>query len=613
MAEREKNQNNTAAENNEQKPEKKMTRYDLKMQRRREEELRQQKRKKYSMAIVAAVVLVCVCVLGWKFYDSYQEKHGEYVAIGDHSVKKAEYDYYYYSSVNSFAASYGNYISYFGLDLSQPLDQQYYSENMTWKDYFDQQTVEQLKNVYALTDEAKTNGFEYDATEDYDQFVESVKSGAESQDVSADEYCKSLFGSYATIEGLKPYISNSSMASAYYESIEDATEVTEDEINTYYDENKSSYDSVDYRICRIAADMPEDETEAASETESAAETQAAGETASSETETAETMSEEEKEAAEAAKEAAEEAAMAEAKAKADEMLDKITDEASFETLCKEYATDTATDSLNTNMKKSSVSPSAVGDWLFDDARQAGDKTVIEYETGNAYYVVYFLDRYLEHAKTVDVRHILISSSVSTDTDTETEATGETESEEAAEESKKAAQVAAKAKADEVYDEWKNGEATEDSFAALAETYSDDTGSNTNGGLYEAVKEGTMVTNFNDWIFDDARQPGDTDIVESDYGYHIVYFVGDNAEEWQVDIESTLLNNKMTDYMTSIKEGMEVVDKRGHIGYLHIPETEATESGTGTDGTENGTEAASETTSETADEGAETETTSETES
>ena len=39
----------------------------------------------------------------------------------------------------------------------------------------------------------------------------------------------------------------------------------------------------------------------------------------------------------------------------------------------------------------------------------------------------------------------------------------------------------------------------------------------------------MVTNFNDWIFDASRKPGDTGIVESDYGYHIIYFVGDNKE------------------------------------------------------------------------------------
>lgn len=580
MAEKDKKVNNTAAGTENQKPEKKMTKYDLKMQRRREEELREQKRKKISKTVGILVVIVCVCAVVWKAYSGYQEKNGPYVSIGDHDIKKAEFDYYYNSSVNSFASTYGSYASYFGLDLSQPLDQQSYSETMSWKDYFEQQAVEQLKMIYALTDEASEKGFEYDATQDYEKTVESIKANAESQDMSADEYCQALFGSDATLESIEAYVKQSSTASAYYDSVEAAAEITEDEINTYYDENKADYDSVDYRICKIAADMPEEEEEA--ETEAASE---------DETETAETMSEEEQAAAEAEQQAAEEAAMADAKAKADEMLSKITDEESFTEAYKDYAEDASADSLNTNKKKSAVSPSDVAEWLFDDARQAGDKTVIEYEAGDCYYVVYFLDRYLEHAKTVDVRHILISPET-VETTTED---GEELSEEEQEQAEAEAKEAARAKAEEVYKEWQSGDATEDSFADLAETYSDDTGSNTNGGLYEAVKDGDMVTSFNDWIFDDARKPGDTDIVESDYGCHIIYFVGDNAEEWYVSIENTILTNKMNDYMTNLTSDLEVTDKREHISYLHETEAETeTASETGTDTTETPVESGSET-------------------
>ena len=150
-----------------------------------------------------------------------------------------------------------------------------------------------------------------------------------------------------------------------------------------------------------------------------------------------------------------------------------------------------------------------------------------------------------------------SSSDAAETDeTETTAAGETEtaeteSAEAQEQAKEDAKAAAKIKAEQILDDWKNGDATEDSFAELAKTYSDDTGSNTNGGLYEAVKKGQMVTNFNDWIFDASRKPGDTGIVESDYGYHIIYFVGDNKEEWYVNIKDTITSNKLNDYMSDL--------------------------------------------------------------
>lgn len=579
------NKSNSPADNT--KSEKKMTKYDLKMQRRQEEERKAKKEKKIIKTGCILAVVICVCIAAWKFYDNYQEKHGPYITVGSHEIQKAEFDYYYYSSLNSFASTYGSYLSYFGLDTSKPLDQQQYSDTMTWDDYFQQQAVNQLKNVYALTDEANEKGFEYDASSDYDDMVTSIKSYAQQQGVSEDEYCKSVFGSDATLEGIKPYVEMSGLASAYYNDVKDDIEVTDDEINTYYDENKDNYDSVDYRVCKIEADMPEEETETETVAESISETAAesTSKTAVTETQTeteSETMSAEESEAAAKAEEEAKAAAMAEAKAKADEMLSKIKDEASFEKVYDKYASDKTVDSLNTDKKKSSISPTDVANWLFEADRQAGDTTVIEDTSNNAYYVVYFKDRYLDHTKTVDVRQILISAdTASTDTaetaETETAAAGETEtaeteSAEAQEQAKEDAKAAAKIKAEQILDDWKNGDATEDSFAELANTYSDDSGSNTNGGLYEAVKEGQMVTNFNDWCFDASRKAGDTGIVESDYGYHIIYFIGDDAEEWHVNIKDTITSNKLNDYMSNLTADLEVKNSRHHVAYLH--ETEA---------------------------------------
>ena len=607
------NKSNSPAGNT--KPEKKMTKYDLKMQRRQEEERKAKKEKTIIKTGCILAVVICVCIAAWKFYDNYQEKHGPYITVGSHEIQKAEFDYYYYSSLNSFASTYGSYLSYFGLDTSKPLDQQQYSDTMTWDDYFQQQAVNQLKNVYALTDEANEKGFEYDASSDYDDMVTSIQSYAQQQGVSADEYCKSVFGSDATLEGIKPYVEMSGLASAYYNDIEDNIEVTDDEINTYYDENKDNYDSVDYRVCKIEADMPEEETEAETEaqTETAAEStsettaESASETAVTESQT-ETMSAEESEAAAKAEEEAKAAAMAEAKAKADEMLSKIKDEASFEKVYDKYASDTSVDSLNTDKKKSSISPTDVANWLFEADRQAGDTTVIEDTSNNAYYVVYFKDRYLDHTKTVDVRQILISADTSSSDAAETDetetaeagetATAETESAEAQEQAKEDAKAAAKVKAEQILKDWKSGDATEDSFAELAKTYSDDTGSNTNGGLYEAVKEGQMVTNFNDWCFDASRKAGDTGIVESDYGYHIIYFIGDDAEEWHVNIKDTITSNKLNDYMSNLTADIEVKDSRNHVPYLHETEA-ATETASETE-TETETAAAAETTTETAE-------------
>ena len=107
--------------------------------------------------------------------------------------------------------------------------------------------------------------------------------------------------------------------------------------------------------------------------------------------------------------------------------------------------------------------------------------------------------------TVSVRHILITP------------------EEAEDDESDAAMAAALEKAEAILDEYLD-DPTEEHFAALANEHSTDPGSNTKGGLYEGVYPGQMVQTFNDWCFDETRQPGDTGIVESSYGYHIMYFV-----------------------------------------------------------------------------------------
>ena len=87
-------------------------------------------------------------------------------------------------------------------------------------------------------------------------------------------------------------------------------------------------------------------------------------------------------------------------------------------------------------------------------------------------------------------------------------------------------AAAKVRAEDLYTQWQ-ADPTEENFINMAGTHTEDLGSQSTGGLYEDIYPGQMVTNFNDWCFDEARQPGDHGIVETEYGYHIMYFVGDS--------------------------------------------------------------------------------------
>ena len=52
----------------------------------------------------------------------------------------------------------------------------------------------------------------------------------------------------------------------------------------------------------------------------------------------------------------------------------------------------------------------------------------------------------------------------------------------------------------------------------------------------------MVDEFNDWCFAPERKVGDTDIVLTDYGYHIMYFDNFGDELWHYSCETELRDN-----------------------------------------------------------------------
>lgn len=63
------------------------------------------------------------------------------------------------------------------------------------------------------------------------------------------------------------------------------------------------------------------------------------------------------------------------------------------------------------------------------------------------------------------------------------------------------------------------------FSVLAHDYTRDYDSIITGGLYANVHKGQMIDPLDAWLFDPARQVGDVDMIQSDYGWHVVYFKG----------------------------------------------------------------------------------------
>lgn len=173
------------------------------------------------------------------------------------------------------------------------------------------------------------------------------------------------------------------------------------------------------------------------------------------------------------------------------------------------------------------------DWLFSSDRKAGD--IKQYSTS----VVYVISpASISDRKTVNVRHILIAPQTD---DENTAATSATD----------AQWVSAYEKAKELLSGW---DGTEDGFANLAKENSTDTGSAENGGLYENVVTGQMVNSFSAWSFDSSRKAGDTAIVRSDYGYHIMYFIGNNDQTvWQYNAQQALASDDSTTATEKLEE------------------------------------------------------------
>ena len=192
------------------------------------------------------------------------------------------------------------------------------------------------------------------------------------------------------------------------------------------------------------------------------------------------------------------------------------------------------------------------DWLYDAGRQSGDVTISEYDGSSnntyTYYVVQFDSRARDDSATADVRHILIGAS-SSGTPTEEEFD------------------AAEAEAQSLLDQWKAGDATEDSFAALAVQNTDDSGSRSSGGLYTGISSlDSLEPNFLNWALDASRQPGDTGLVKNEsssiQGWHIMYFVGWDDPSWMYTVKSSFKNEDVNDWLSTLTEGMEATRGSG---------------------------------------------------
>lgn len=486
---------------------------------------------------VISIVLCVAIVLGIvAFSFNYYGVLQRFIKVGsvgsEQPVTIAEYEYYYMRAYNEIRYQAQYYQYYYqtsnGYDSSLAPDQQTQTttdddgNEITWVERLHNDTINLIQIHKAYYNEAIKAGFELTkADEAYiDQQIEDLReeaSGAGSSDeeggvkYSLNAYLRKVYGGAVNERFLRKQLKIQALAQKFVteRTAEIAKSYEQDAIDKKYKEATSDYDFVTFRSYSFkTTDL-----------------------------TAEDNESDDDYAARQAK------ADAEVKKNAENFYNAVKDEASFAAKAAELNKDTedynADEETKFTMLKSSVTSSVSEDaanWLYDASTKVGSKKLFTEENDGIYtYTIVLAVAAPHQEQTVTVRHILLA--------TQDTSSGEALSDEDIAEKK--------ATADEVLNKFNSSDKTEDSFAALAYEYTEDTGSSSTGGLYEHIYPGQMVTEFNDWCFDESRQAGDVEMVETDYGYHIIYFVeNDNADYYDATIRS---NDASEDFEAEAQE------------------------------------------------------------
>lgn len=512
--------------------------------------------------IVAAAVIFGALITAFNASGSTVFR-SKVASIGDQKVSSVEFAYYY-RTIYNFYYQYASQGYDLGLDANiSPDEQKYTADDVdetqaqdetttalaaeeattaasdgettketttkqfdTWNDFLIESTLTQIKNNYILNSAAEKEGIKLDDSDikEVEDQIDEMESTAKTNGYTLNAYIRVNYGSGMNAKLLKEFLLKNALGQKYMEEkkAEYAASYSAEEVNKEFSNNKNDYTFVDYRSQTFTVSEDQD----AAATKALAEEFMAKATSS-----------------DAFEKAADEIAIADAIKNAKDSADSTDTEAVDEDAIKKQYTDedNSLKSKSSNSDVTSVNED-LANWLFTSAK-TGEKKMIEVKSDDAVssYIVAFCVKtpYKDETNTVNVRHILFKFNE--------ESTDPTDEEKAV----------AKQKAEEALAEWKNGAMTEDSFAEIATAKSEDTGSSSNGGLYEDVTEGQMVETFNDWIFDSSRKTGDTGIVETEYGYHVMYFVSKNdLPVWEKTIRDKLAESDYSDYFDELADSAE---------------------------------------------------------
>lgn len=526
--------------------------------------------KKAKTAIAAAVAIVIVAAIALAACENSGvfERMKKIETVSGSSYSAVEYEYHYryihnyiYSTAQQYDSNYG---AGFGLqstgyDYTKLPEDQIYNgtdytlkdgSKATWKQYFEFLALNRMQQLEIMVDlSEKDTEFKLDpaALEDANaqitEMKEQLKADAAAQGgtaISFSKYLKLAYGDGMNSTLFEEIVKKQTISAEYSQYL---LEKKSDEyinndaiLEENYNADKLFFDQVDYRIFTIT---PVSEK------------------------LANDASQEEKDAATAQ-------AKEEAKKKAEKMLAGIKDEESFIKLAEQNATEeqkevsdysksettlrthvqNADNGTGTPMNMDGLDKTAI-DWLYGKDTKAGDKKV--FDINGTQYVVYVVKpAYCDTAVPADVRHILVQFD---------EEAKDVEADKAAKKKEAETLLASINAADDKLAK----------FLEVCESDSDDTASVPDGGLIEFLTRGQYVKAFESWSLDPARKAGDIDIIETEYGYHIMYFVKKyDYPIWKYTISDTLANEELNTMLddTLLTDEYKVADDNPVVAKLN---------------------------------------------
>ena len=521
------------------------------------------KKKVDLFSTIMTIVLVLIIVGGIALF-AFQSCEKSGIGLRSKIVVKSEnyeingamMQYAVMTSYNNYLSTYEQYglLDYIGIDTSKKLSAQQYSETQTWLDYFTEQTKSTVEQMLVYAEAAKAAGFELTAEEknSVDSVVSSFELMASYYGTSPEAYIASNYGQGVKAKDIRDFLAISTLAEQYSAKVAEDLKagITEDEVNSFYEDNKVDYtqfDTISY------SEKITIETEGKTDDEIAAAKEELKNALSKLTEA--TTADEFKSILAEIKNITVENADDET---TEETTEEVTDESTEETT--DETTDEATDKkteeekspldnvVEATIKNSEVSGD-IKEWFFEVAdgafvRVTGDSKLFEENKENKgtgeeadkvkshdYTVTVYLvlgEAERDETITKNAGHILFKK--------DTHGTQE-----------KALEAAQK-----ILAEYNTGDRTKESFEELANKNTEDS-----GVFYDNIKKGDMVEAFENWVYDEERKAGDVDIVETEYGQHIMYFVGDGDAAWYVDCFNNLFNKIAEDQYQEFKEAYKV--------------------------------------------------------